>query len=146
MIRLEEINSNNWRVDLHVSKNQKNFVADQYKLLARAYAYRKVGSKALMIYNDDIPIGMALYYECEEYQAYDFNQLFIDERYQRKGYGLEAAKLILNKMKQDGKYQKVILCYIESNYAAKNLYEKCGFYLTGERDENEIVMEKILNI
>ena len=39
---------------------------------------------------------------------------------------------------------KVILCYIDGNEAAKNMYEKLGFHLTGESDGNEIIMEKLL--
>ena len=47
-------------------------------------------------------------------------------------------------MKSDSKYDKVILCYIDGNEAAKNMYEKLGFTLTGDRDEDEIIMEKAL--
>ena len=144
MIRLEPIGPDNWRLELKVSKAQENFVADQVTLLARAYAYRECRSNAYVIYSDSIPVGMALYYDCDELNAYDFSQLFIDERYQRNGFGIEAARQILERMKSDGKYDKVILCYIDGNEAARNLYEKIGFHLTGERDEDEIVMEKIL--
>ena len=114
------------------------------KLLGRAYAYRNSRSNAFVVYNDDVPVGMALYYDCEEANAYDFSQLFIDERYQGNGYGTEATKQILELMKDDGKYDRVILCYIDENEAARNMYEKIGFHLTGERDGNEIVMEKLL--
>lgn len=34
--------------------------------------------------------------------------------------------------------------HIDENEAARNMYEKIGFHLTGERDGNEIVMEKLL--
>lgn len=68
----------------------------------------------------------------------------IDERYQGKGYGTEAAKQILERMKDDGKYDKVVLCYVDGDEVAKNMYVKLGFYLTGECDEDEIVMEKVL--
>ena len=97
-----------------------------------------------MIYWEEIPVGMALYYDLDELRAYDFSQLFIDERYQGKGYGFEAARQILEMMKADGKYGKVVLCYVEGNDAARQLYEKLGFYHTGESDGDEIVMEKIL--
>ena len=43
-------------------------------------------------------------------------------------------------MKKDGKYDKVIQCYIQGNEAAKNLYESCGFVEIG-RDEDEIILE-----
>lgn len=143
MIRLVTINPDNWRLGLKVLEAQKRFVSNSEKLLARAYAYRNSRSNAFVIYNDTIPVGMALYYDCEEVSAYDFSQLFIDERYQGKGFGIEAARQILEMMKTDGKYDKVILCYIDGNDAAKNMYEKLGFRLTGERDGNEIVMEKL---
>ena len=144
MIRLETIGPDNWRLGLKVSKAQEKFVANSTTLLARAYAYRECRSKAYVIYNDAIPVGMALYYDCDALDVYDFSQLFIDERYQGNGFGIEAARQILELMKSDGKYDKVILCYIDGNEAAKNLYEKLDFYLTGECDEDEIVMEKVL--
>ena len=144
MIRLEEINPGNWRLGLKVSEAQEQYVSDSAKLLARAYAYRESRSNAYVIYDGDIPVGMALYYDCDELNAYDFSQLFIDERYQGKGFGIEAARQILEQMERDGKYDKAILCYIDGNEAAKKMYEKLGFYLTGECDEDEIVMEKRL--
>ena len=84
MIHLEEVSPDNWRLDLHVRNDQKDFAANSITLLARAYAYRNSGSRALIIYNEDIPIGMALYYYIDG--AYDFSQFFIDERYQGNGF------------------------------------------------------------
>ena len=144
MIRLETVNPDNWRLRLKVSDAQKSFVADSATMLARAYAYRESRSKAYVIYNDTLPVGMALYYDCAELNAYDLSQLFIDERYQGNGFGIEATKQILDKMKSDSKYDKVMLCYIDGNEVAKNMYEKLGFTLTGDRDEDEIIMEKAL--
>ena len=144
MIHLEDITPDNWREELKVSKEQERYVSDDMKILARAYAFRNQRSYACIICNDDEPVGMALYYDCDELQAYDFSQLFIDERYQGRGFGKEAAKLILDRMKRDGKYSEVVLCYIEGNEAAKEMYEKLGFYHTGEADEDEIVMRKKL--
>ena len=144
MIRLETVNPDNWRLRLKVSDAQKRFVADSSTMLARAYAYRESRSKAYVIYNDNLPVGMALYYDCAELNAYDLSQLFIDERYQGNGFGIEATKQILDKMKSDSKYDKVILCYIDGNEAARNMYEKLGFTLTGDRDEDEIIREKAL--
>ena len=144
MIHLEEITPDNWREELKVSKEQERYVSDAMKILARAYAFRNQRSYACIIYEEGEPIGMALYYDCDELQAYDFSQLFIDERYQGRGFGKEAAKLILDRMKRDGKYSEVVLCYIEGNKAATEMYEQLAFYHPGEADEDEIVMRRKL--
>lgn len=144
MIRLEEITPDNWRLGLKVSKEQQSYVSNDMRLLARAYAYRNYHSEAFVIYNDDEPVGMALYYDCDALKSYDLSQLFIDEKYQGRGYGLEAAKQIIERMKSEGRYDRIVLCYIEGNAAARALYEKCGFTLTGQRDGDEIVMELVI--
>lgn len=143
MIHLVPVNPDNWRLNLKVNDSQKKFVSDSNRILARAFAYRDNGSQAFVIYDDEIAIGMAMYYELDD--AYDFSQFFIDERYQGKGYGYKSAELILKKMKEDNAHNKVILCYVDGDDVAKNLYLKLGFYHTGEADGNEIIMEKILD-
>lgn len=86
---------------------------------------------------------MGLYYDCPELESYDFSQIFIDERYQGHGYGKAAIKLALDAMKKDGKYNKVVLCYIAGNNTAQKLYEQFGF-IEIDRDEDEVIMEMIL--
>ena len=122
MIHLVDIDGGNWRVPLKVSKVQETYVADSKTILARAYAYRDSRSRAFLIYEDETPVGMALYHDEESLDAYIFSELFIDERFQGKGYGRVATELVLDSMKKDGKYSKVILCYIEGNKAAQKLY------------------------
>ena len=144
MIHLVDIDPGNWRLKLEVAESQKHYVANSAVMLARAYAYREQRSRAFVIYNDETPVGMGMYHDCPDLDAFDLSQIFIDERYQGKGYGKVATKLVLEAMKQDGKYSKTVLCYIESNDAAKKLYEYFGFVETG-RDEGEIIMELCLN-
>lgn len=141
MIHLETITPENWRLRLIVRDDQRSFVSDSAGILARAYAYRENRSQAFVIYNDDLPIGMAMYHDLEDWKAYDFSQFFIDQRYQGNGFGYEAARQILQILKNDGKYDRVVLCYIEGDDAARKLYEKLGFHQTGDADGDEIVME-----
>lgn len=54
-----------------------------------------------------------------------------------------ATQLALDVMKDDGKYGKVALCYVEGNDVAERMYEGFGFVET-ERDGDEIVMERAL--
>lgn len=140
MVHLVDITPDNWRLKLQVSEAQKTYVAGSAVLLARAYAYREWRSRAFVVCDDETPVGMGLYYDCPERNAYDFSQFFIDERYQGKGYGKAAAKAVLEAMKQDGKYDKTVLCYIEDDEAARRLYESIGF-VEIDRDADEIIME-----
>lgn len=142
MVRLETVSPDNWRPGLHVREDQRTFVSDTSGILARAYAYRGSRSRAYVIYDDATPVGMAMYYDLED--AYNFSQFFIDERYQGKGLGYQAARLILQEMQKDGVHRKVVLCYVEGDEAAKQLYQKLGFRHTGDAEDQEIVMEKDL--
>ncbi|HBF14453.1 MAG TPA: GNAT family N-acetyltransferase [Clostridiales bacterium] len=144
MIHLEAITPDNWRSGLRVREEQREYVADSAGLLARAYAYRDSRSRAFLICHDDTPIGMALFYDMDEMQAYNFSQFFIDQRYQQHGYGTEAARLVLDLMRADGRYNRVVLCYVDGDTAAERLYTKLGFTHTGNADEDEIVMERRL--
>ena len=129
MIRLVTITPDNWRLGLSVREDQYDYVSDSSGILARAYAYRDNRSQDFVIYDDNVPVGMAMYHDLDDWKAYDFSQFFIDHRYQRKGYGLKAAEMILEKMKADGKYDRVVLCYINGDEAAKNLYENLVFII-----------------
>ena len=141
MLHLETVTPDNWRLGLSVRDDQRCFVSDSAGILARAYAYRDSRSQAFVIYHDETPVGMAMYYDYEPENGYDFSQFFIDQRYQGQGFGYKAAKMILQKMQSDGKYDKVYLCYVDGDDAAKNLYQKLGFRHTGEADGDEIIME-----
>lgn len=144
MIRLIDIGPDNWRSGLQVAGSQKPYVANSAVMLARAYAYREQRSRAFIVCADETPVGMGLYYDLPEIECYDLSQFFIDERYQGQGYGKEATRTILNAMKADGRYNKVVLCYVEGNEVAKKLYESFGFVET-DRDEDEIGMELCLS-
>ena len=143
MIFLCEINEENFRdtFKLKVSEEQKHFVAPAEFMLSRAYVYRET-AEPLVIYNDNEMIGYLLIREYED--NYCIDQFMIDKRYQGKGYGKKAMKLVLEKLRKERKYEKISLCYCEGDDAARNLYEGLGFNHTGEADEDEIIMELVL--
>ena len=145
MLTLAPVGPDNWREPLRVREDQRRYVADRVTLLARAYAYREYRSQAMFILLDGAPIGMLLYHDDTwENRAYVLSQFFIDERWQGRGYGYAAMQLVLEGMRREGKYREVTLCYVDGDEAARRLYEKCGFTLTGEADEDEITMRLTL--
>ena len=143
-LRLVPVTPENWRPDIAVAEAQRRYVAPPMSILARAYAYREQRSRAYILAVGEEPVGMALYYDCPELAAYVFSELFVDRNHQGQGRGEAAARALLDEMAADGRYDRVVLCYIEGNEAARRLYEKLGFRPTGERDGDEIVMEKEL--
>ena len=145
-IRLEEVTPDNWRADLHVRPDQQRFVASREGTLARAFAYWDRRSQAFIIMADEEPVGMAMYYDSPQRNAYYFSEFFIDERHQGRGFGRAAARLVLERMRAEGRYPKVFLCYVEGNEPARLLYEGLGFRQTGEADGDEIIMELDLEL
>lgn len=132
IIDVDKLNVNRYDAmwNLDVEESQKPYVASVAVLLCRAYVYRDLRPRAFWIYSDGTAVGMALYYDCTEQESYDFSQIFIDKRYQGRGYGKAAVRLILDEMKRDGKYNKVIMCYVDGNDASRKLFEKFGFVET----------------
>lgn len=147
-IHFDIITPDNWRTfnKLKVKEEQKEFVASNLTILARAYAYRDSNSQVYAIYNEDIPIGLLMQREYEEDNKlfWVLDQFMITEKYQRMGYGKAAINLWIDLIKRKNRYTSIVLCYIEGDEAAKNLYLSMGFYHTGEVDEDEIIMKYTL--
>lgn len=140
MLRLEPITPDNWREPLRVREDQRHYVAQGAGLLARAYAYRERRSEARQIVADGVPVGMVLWHDWPEGRCYILSQLYIDQRYQGRGYGREASLLVLEAMRKDGRYSRCELCYVVGDEPARRLYESLGFRTTGDDDDDEIVM------
>ena len=141
MIRLADVTPDNWRCRLSVSEAQKTLAADRVGLLSGAYAYREDRARAVFLGDGDTPVGMALRRDYPEGGTYVLGDLFIDARYQGQGYGTAALALTLDVLRREGKFPRVILCYVEGNDAARRFYEKSGFRRKGNDFEDEIEME-----
>lgn len=72
--------------------------------------------------------------------CYILDQFFIDHRFQRRGYGKAAVRLLLDQLRRESRFSNVYLCYCAGNEEAKNLYLQLGFRHTGEEEAGEIGM------
>lgn len=146
-IHFGNINPDNWSDfnALKVKKEQEKFVPSNVTILARAFAFRDYNSRVYAIYNSDLPIGMLMQHDLnDDGLVCVLNEFMIAEQYQEKGYGKAAMKLWLSMIENENKYDSIILCYIEGDEIARNLYLSMGFHHTGEIDEDEIIMKYIL--
>jgi diamine N-acetyltransferase len=159
-IHLETITWENYQdiIKLSVSEAQKNFITTNTYSLIHAYLYSLDGKKAspFGIYLDDNPIGFVMighdwYSEGKPSlikNAYFIWRFMIDEKYQGKGYGKEALKLVLDFIKSFP-YGKSDICWISyepNNEAAKKLYASYGFVEMHEHYEEGKEMPAILKL
>ncbi|HFU4122793.1 TPA: GNAT family N-acetyltransferase [Streptococcus suis] len=140
MLDFIPITPENWRISLSVSPDQAEFVADKVTTLVRAFAYRMFDSQAYLIYQQDCLVGLVLYHDYPDGQAYLISEFFIDATYQRQGLGRQAMTQLLEKFRSERKFSAVQLCILSQNNPAKTLYQSLGFVETGEYDEDEIIL------
>ncbi len=137
MIRLIEINEENWMAfaALQVREEQKGFLDSAIGILARGYAYRACRARVIGLAEGETPLGLALVKDLDEEPAcYDLQQFMIDERYQGRGFGTQALKLLLAELEREHKYPCAEVCVKKEDAAALRLFAKLGFTDTGYVD------------
>lgn len=139
MIKLIDINEKNWNevTRLCVSNEQQVYLDRPISIIARDYVYRLCNAKVIGIANENQVIGIALVKDLDEEPAcYDLQQFMIDKRFQNNGFGTEALKLIISRLKNEGKYKCVEVCVNKLNAPALHVFEKIGFQDTGYIDND----------
>ena len=155
MIRLEPINGDNFRdiLKLHVSREQENFVAPNDISIIEAYIAIAHHGAAFPfgIYDDNTPVGFCMigfgtdddWDDAPEIAKDNYNlwRFMIDERYQGKGCGRAAMKLIMDYIGSEpcGPAEYCWLSYEPENERAKALYASFGFRETGAFDGDEAI-------
>ena len=148
-IQFKDITPENWRIinGLKVKEEQQEYVALNVAIVARAYAYRMDNSKAIAIYNGDIPIGLIMQrdYTNDNKLICILDQFMIDKKWQGKGYGKQAMIKWISEIEKTSIYHSIELCFIDGDVVAEKLYKSLGFVRTPEYDDqDELVMCKIL--
>ena len=113
MLRLFDINEENWLAvrRLSVADGQQGFLDSAVGILARGYVYRAARARVIGIADGETAVGVALVKDLDEEPAcYDLQQFLIDRRYQDRGFGTEALRLITAGLTAEGKYGCVEAC------------------------------------
>ena len=138
MVRLVEISEENWRdvARLSVSEQQQAFLDRPMGIIARGYVYRNCNVRVLAIAGDDEIVGVALIRDIDEQPAcYELQQFMIDQRFQNRGYGKEALRLIIAVLRKERKYPCIEVCVNQQDHTALHVYKQVGFSDTGYIDE-----------
>jgi diamine N-acetyltransferase len=133
-------------LQLDVKPEQRTLVASNAKSIAEAHFNKDAWFRA--IYVDKKPIGFVMLSDTTlKYKSnpnhrptYYLWRFMIDAKYQGKGYGMEAMKLIINHVKSRPKATELLLSHSGSEGNAGEFYKKFGFEYTGKSIDDELVM------
>ena len=90
-------------------------------------------------------IGFTMFGWCEEEGFYELCRFMIDFRYQNKGYGTQALKMILDEMKSRFGCKEIYLSTGPDNVRAKHVYEKVGFKSENRMLDDEELFKIVLD-
>ena len=146
-IELRAVTQDNWQslIKLKVRDGQKDFVASNlYSIAESHFGFEEEGHWELSPYGlflNGEPVGFAmtgLNINHSRFQGLIL-RLMVDERYQGRGYGREAMKVMTEMFLANEHVRAVCISYAPENDAARKLYASFGFVETGEMLESEVL-------
>jgi diamine N-acetyltransferase len=143
-VTLREITSDSVRTicNLSVRDEQQKFVAPNAMSIAQAYFSEYAWFRA--IYADTTPIGFVMLEDKPEEAEYYLWRFMIDARYQGMGFGRRALLLVIDRIKTRPNATELLTSVVREEGSPQGFYEKLGFKLTGEYEEEEAIMRLIL--
>ena len=93
-----------------------------------------------IVYNKDIPCGWLKLNGLKSNDIAWISMLVVSEKFKRQGIGKFAVEFSINYLKQR-KFQEIKLHTTADNFAAIELYQKCGFVII-ESKANRLTMIK----
>ena len=124
------------RIDLEIWPEQAHFVGSTSFLVKEQDISPSVELFSICQGQNTIGFVMFTKREFEDGIHYYVNQLIIDKRYQRQGFGKAAMKQIIILLKKRLSCSEIRISYDDDNIAAERLYLDLGFQKIGRIDRN----------
>ncbi|HET8524658.1 MAG TPA: GNAT family N-acetyltransferase [Thermomicrobiales bacterium] len=130
-VRLAPVDAQNWEdvAHLEVRDDQAEFLTPNVFSIAESKFHPEL--QPLAIYDGPRLIGFAMYARDPADNNYWLYRFMIDRRYQGKGYGKAALRLLLDRLRELPGCAEVNVGYHRENIAAERLYLALGFEKTG---------------
>lgn len=123
---------------LKVAEGQENLVGDNGNSIALAHFEEKAWFRG--IYADDEPVGFMMLSIDREKSEFYLWRFMIDAAQQKRGYGKRSMELLIEEVRARPEAKVLTLHVMDLPHSAVPFYEALGFQLTGEKDEDELVM------
>ena len=130
---------------LSVAESQKGFVATNAVSLAQALFAPEAWYRA--IYSGEEPVGFVMLEDQSLRSPSPAEpevgvwRLMVDERFQGRGIGREALKLVIAHVRAKGLFKSLQLSYVPGPGCPEAFYLGLGFRHTGKMDGKEVVLE-----
>ena len=163
MVELREINHSNWLkcIELEVTDEQRRYINPNIFSLAEAYVHSDANKAdaekfyrciPFAIYHGDDMVGFAQVTYEKEYDfdgkpAYELYKVMIDKKHQGKGFGKEAACLLLNYIKAFpyGEVENVYVQWHPDNSVSERMFTAIGFVIVGTDEDGAVTARLNLN-
>ena len=134
IVELAPITADNWKacINLELSEAQCGLLPDNLYSIAEAQFYPRSRSRAILHQGE--VVGYALFGIDVATGLWKVFRLMIDARFQGKGFGHAAMRMILDEIALEPDSTDVLIAYREDNRIAAYLYKKLGFVVTEQRD------------
>ena len=124
-VSIKDITLENWEciTDLKVDESQTKYVSSNAYSLAEA-SYR-THCQPRAIYLGEKAVGFLMYAGLEPLHdptEYEIFRFMVASKYQGKGIGRLALKLVLDEIKSLKDIETILICYVPSNPIAKDFY------------------------
>ncbi|HZC70129.1 MAG TPA: GNAT family N-acetyltransferase [Jatrophihabitans sp.] len=151
-ITLREITEDNAEavLALRCTPDQERFVTSVTESLAEAAEYPQANPWFRAVYAGGEPVGFVMLSWNVEPQPPEIIgpwflwKLLIDHRHQRKGYGQQVVRQIVELVRGQGATE-LLTSYVPGEGGPAGFYARLGFVPTGELDPNgEIILRRIV--
>jgi len=142
-VEIVELNEDNWYdcCELEVSKEQLEYI--EPNAISIAQSKFELTLKPYAIYAEGKVAGFLMYNSVkEELDGYWVYRIMVDKKFQGKGIGKAATKLMMSEMAKSLNAKKIIVGYHPKNLRAHNLYASLGFIDNGDRFGKEMAVIK----
>lgn len=126
-IRIIPLDADNWETaaGLTLRPDQVEFVAPNVFSIAESRFHPELQPHA--IYAGDEMVGFAMYARNPMDDQYWIYRFMIDQRFQRRGYGLRAFEMLVRLIFALPNAPEINISYDDNNEPARQLYRRAGF-------------------
>jgi len=145
-VKIVELNAENWYdcCVLEVSTDQKEYIEPNSISIAQSKFEPTL--KPYAIYAEEKVVGFLMYNTVqEELNGYWVYRIMVDKKFQGKGIGKAATKLMISEMSKLPNAEKIVVGYHPENLGAHKLYSSLGFIDNGDRFGKEMAVIKNMN-